>query len=96
MKNAACLIVVLILSLWISGCYRLVVSHPEKSDADFYKDNALCEDKARAFAQERLVEMTPTDEIDHARRCMRELGWEYGFRNTSGKGKQADKQTETK
>ncbi|MCG8617259.1 MAG: hypothetical protein MI802_13655 [Desulfobacterales bacterium] len=94
MKNAACIIGLLILSLSISGCYRFVVSHPEKSDADFYKDNALCEDKARAFALERLVEMTPTDEIDHARRCMRELGWEYGFRKTSKQGNKADKQTE--
>ncbi len=69
-----------------------MVSHPEKSQAQFYKDQALCEDKARAFALKRLVEMSHTDEIEHARRCMRELGWEYGFRRNSSKAKNNDTQ----
>ncbi len=77
----------------LPGCYQFVAEHPEKSKQAFYEDKSGCEKKARAFAQERRVEVTDVDEINHARRCMRDLGWEYHFRRTSASsdGQKAEK-----
>lgn len=78
----------------LAGCYQFVAEHPEKSQEEFYEDQADCEKKARAYTQERLQEMSDVDEINYARRCMRNLGWEYHFRNTSsddGSGSDAKK-----
>ncbi len=64
----------------LTGCYQYVAVHPEKSKPEFYEDQALCEEKARAFAMERLEDVSHGDEINHSRRCMRGLGWNYHFR----------------
>ncbi|MCG8635454.1 MAG: hypothetical protein MI863_16595 [Desulfobacterales bacterium] len=84
MKKIGFVALVLFLSLGMTGCYRFVAEHPEKSEKEFYEDQALCEEKARKYTQERLEDQTHSDEINHARRCMRELGWEYRFRRSSG------------
>ena len=81
MKRLLCAVLVLCLSS--GGCYRFVAEHPEKTEKEFYEDQALCEKKAREYAQLRLEDYTYSDEINHARRCMRGLGWDYHFRRSS-------------
>jgi hypothetical protein len=65
----------------LCGCYQYVAEHPEKSKAQFYEDQSDCEKKARAYSMERLQDYREGEEIDHSRRCMREKGWRYYFRN---------------
>ena len=81
MKKVTCMVFVLMMSLGISGCNLLgsllVPKHPEKSEAEFFQDKAMCEKKARAYTQERLVAQSYSDELEHTRRCMRDLGWKY-------------------
>lgn len=67
----------------LSGCYQFVAEHPEKSEQEFYEDQALCEKEARKYALERREQVSDVDEINHTRRCMRGLGWEYHFRKSS-------------
>ena len=71
------------LCLSLPGCYQFVAEHPEKSKQAFYEDQEICDKKAREYALERREEVTHVDEINHSRRCMRNLGWEYHFRRTS-------------
>lgn len=74
----------LVAGLSLTGCYKFVAVHPDKTEADFRQDQARCEEEAREFAMERREHITYGDEINRARRCMRDLGWEYHFRK-SGK-----------
>ncbi len=83
MKKLGCVALVLFLSLGVTGCYQFAAEHPEKSKKEFYEDQAICEEKARAYTIERREDQTYADEINHARRCMRDLGWEYHFRKKS-------------
>ncbi len=83
MKNFCCATLVLLLSLGMTGCYRFVAEHPEKTEKQFYEDQVTCDEKARKYTQERLQDQTDSDEINHSRRCMREMGWEYRFRKSS-------------
>jgi hypothetical protein len=83
MKKLGYAALVLFLSLGMTGCYRFVAEHPEKTENEFYEDQANCDEIARKYTQERLVEQTDSDEINHSRRCMRDLGWEYRFRKSS-------------
>ena len=69
-----------VLFLCMSGCYKYVAEHPEKSNAQFYEDQAECEKNARDYSMERLQEYREDNEIDHSRRCMRDKGWKYHFR----------------
>ncbi len=69
-----------ILFFSISGCYKYVAVHPEKTEGQFYEDKAKCEKKAREYAMARLQEYREYNEIDHSRRCMRDKGWKYHFR----------------
>lgn len=69
-----------ILILSISGCYKYVAVHPEKSEGQFYEDKAECEKIARDYAMTRLQEYREDNEIDHSQRCMRDKGWKYRFR----------------
>ncbi len=83
MKIIGCAALVLFLSLGMTGCYRFVAEHPEKTEKQFYEDQATGDEKARKYTQERLGDQTENDEINHSRRCMRDLGWEYRFRKSS-------------
>ncbi|MEH0018839.1 MAG: hypothetical protein V6Z89_04250 [Desulfobacter sp.] len=74
----------LFLSLGVTGCYQFVAEHPEKTEKEFYEDQAFCESEARSYALERYEDLTHSEEINHARRCMRGLGWEYHFRKKAG------------
>lgn len=68
-----------VIFLFIAGCVQHVAVHPQKAEKEFAIDSALCEEKARAYALQRYGDLTPADEINYARRCMRELGWEYSY-----------------
>jgi hypothetical protein len=77
----------LVLAAWMgvlivctSGCYKYVAEHSEKSEAQFYEDQAECEKIARAYSMERVQEYREGNEIDQSRRCMRDRGWKYHFR----------------
>ncbi|MDD9303917.1 MAG: hypothetical protein HUK40_16865 [Desulfobacter sp.] len=83
MKRLLFALMVLVLSLGLAGCYQFMAKHPEKSNQEYYEDQAYCEKKAREYTMERREQMTYKDETDHARRCMRELGWEYYLRRPS-------------
>ena len=69
-----------VLFLCISSCYQYVAEHPEKSKAQFYEDQSICEEIARSYSMERLQKYREGEEIDHSRRCMRDKGWRYHFR----------------
>jgi flagellar motility protein MotE (MotC chaperone) len=80
-----------VLFLCISGCYKYVAEHPEKSEAQFHEDQSECEKIARDIAKERGQDWgRPEDttywrcvsdsEVDTSRRCMRDKGWNYHFR----------------
>jgi hypothetical protein len=64
----------------ISGCYKYVAVHPEKSEAQYYEDKKECEEKARDYAMLRVQEYRENDEINRSSRCMRDKGWKYRFR----------------
>ena len=85
MKKIAITMVAGCFCLGLTGCYQYVAEHPEKSKQEFYDDQALCDEKAREFALERREDVTYGDEINHSRRCMRGLGWDYHFRTSSKK-----------
>ena len=83
MKKMMVAVLLVLLGAGLSGCYRLAATHPEKTEKQFYEDRAFCEEKAREFAFERRQQVEFHDELDHTRRCMQGLGWEYRFRRTS-------------
>ena len=91
MKKMMLAVCLLLLGTGVSGCYKFVAEHPEKTEKEFYSDRALCEQKAREYVFERRQEVTAHDELDHARRCMEGLGWEYRFRKV---GESEDSGTE--
>jgi len=90
MKQIVYAVLTGILFLCMTGCYEYIAEHPEKSKTQFYEDQAECEKKARAYAQEMRVDWSDNDdlsygrsvnaEISDARRCMGNKGWKYIFR----------------
>jgi|GEM_PF-3586578 len=90
MKNIdllICTLLLVVFSFGMAGCYKFAAEHPEKSEKAFYEDRAYCEKKAREYAMERRENMSDVDEINHAKHCMKRLGWEYRFRSIFGEKK---------
>ncbi|MBU0970196.1 MAG: hypothetical protein KKC20_06090 [Proteobacteria bacterium] len=81
MRNSMVAGLAVFLFMFAGGCYKMVVVHPEKSEAQFYGEKKICEKKARDYAVEMREDWSASDEISHTRRCMQENGWNYRFRN---------------
>lgn len=79
MKKIIFIVMAGIIFFSLSGCVRHAAVHPQKTEKEFAIDSSLCEEKARTYALQRYGDMTAVDEINYARRCMRELGWEYSY-----------------
>ncbi|WDP92613.1 MAG: hypothetical protein HUN04_23975 [Desulfobacter sp.] len=75
-------------SLIVTGCLRYAAEHPEKSHEQFLKDKAYCENQAREYARLVRDQADYVDEVNHARQCMKGLGYKYRFR-LSGWGSSA-------